>query len=517
MNFFQKIITQFLPSTEQRAINNSHLWEDITTGTSSSGELVNESTAMRVSAVYACVRVIAESVASLSVDVYAKDSDGSRDKVNSELANLLKVQPNDDMSAYSFLEAQTAAAVLTGNSYTQIVRAVNGKVKALRPLSVKNVQVRQEESTGRIYFLYQNVRFEQDEIIHIMGPTKDGLLGMNPIELAREAMGLSLSAEKHGASYFDNAFSPGGTLSFPQPISADAKRRISEALKKNFSGANAGKVAIFDNGAKFDPVSLSNQDAQFLETRKFQVSEIARMFRVPPHMIGDLERATFSNVEQQGIDFVVYTLRPWLRRWEDELNRKLLKGSGRFIEFNVSSLLRGDTASRFSAYAVGRQNGWLSANDIRALENMNPIEGGDIYLTPMNMTPSDKVEDLVDSQIDSTSDDGSTKDSQDVARAFHNAMSTALERCRLKAIPSMKKEDFDIETFEGRHQKYVKKALEPVFQLGSDLGVTTKDKITDVAEMVVRNHIFGFGEWAAGKDGTLEEVLEDIDNQFNSL
>lgn len=511
MNLFNKIFgSKTEDKPEKRGLGDSPgMWTSLS-HSSMSGATVSEDSAMRISAVYACVRVISESVASLSIDLYERSSDGSREKVSSPLSSLLKVQPNSDMSAYSFLEAMTTAAVFNGNAFAQIVRAVNGKIIALRPMCNSKVQIRQEPSGGRIFFMYEGNRFEQDEVIHVKGPSRDGVVGMNPIEVAREAMGLSISAEKHGSKFFDNAFSPSGFLLYPSPVAEEARINIAESLSKNYSGDNAHKVAVFDNGADYKPMALSNNDAQFLETRKFQLNEIARMFRVPPHMIGDLERATFSNVEQQAIDFVVYTLRPWLRRWEDELNRKLVAGSNKFIEFNVASLLRGDTASRFNSYAIGRQNGWLSANDIRKMENMNPIDGGDIYLSPMNMVSTDK--------LDETTPGADGADGvQDTARAFTNAVQNAAERCALKASAEMRKDNFDPKSFESRHVKYVTKALAPAFKVGEDLGLVGAGKVGLAASALVKRYLAAFDSWTTFGEGTIEDLLQKENEKFNTL
>ena len=222
----------------------------------------------------------------------------------------------------------------------------------------------------------------------------DGLVGYSPIAMAKNAIGLSIATEEYGAKFFANGATPGGLLEFPGTVkNPDA---IRESWNKGFSSSNSHKIAILEEGMHYTPISISPNEAQFLETRKFQIDEIARIFRVPPHMVGDLEKSSFSNIEQQSLEYVKYTLEPWIVRWEQALNRALLSDSEKaayFVKFNVDGLLRGDYQSRMNGYATARQNGWMSANDIRELENLDRIPaelGGDLYLINGNMT---KLED----------------------------------------------------------------------------------------------------------------------------
>ena len=218
----------------------------------------------------------------------------------------------------------------------------------------------------------------------------DGLVGYSPIAMAKNSIGMAIACEEYGAKFFANGATPGGLLEFPGTVkNPDA---IRESWNKGFSGSNSHKIAILEEGMKYTPISISPEQAQFLETRKFQIDEIARIFRVPPHMVGDLEKSSFSNIEQQSLEFVKYTLEPWIVRWEQSLNRSLLSETEKatfFVKFNVDGLLRGDYQSRMSGYATARQNGWMSANDIRELENLDRIPpelGGDLYLINGNMT-----------------------------------------------------------------------------------------------------------------------------------
>ena len=229
-----------------------------------------------------------------------------------------------------------------------------------------------------------------DEVLHIPGLGYDGLVGYSPIALAKNAIGISIACEDYGASFFGNNANPSGVLEHPGVIKNPDKLR--DAWHRAYGGRNAHKVAVLEEGVKFTPISIPNNEAQFLETRKFQIEEIARMYRVPLHMIGDLDHATFSNVEHLSLDFVKYSLDPWIVRWEQSLQKALLSDSEKgqyFVKFNVDGLLRGDYASRMQGYATARQNGWMSANDIRELEDMNMIsdeEGGNLYLVNGSFT-----------------------------------------------------------------------------------------------------------------------------------
>ena len=233
-----------------------------------------------------------------------------------------------------------------------------------------------------------------DRVWHLRGLSNDGLDGYSPISLMRQAIGLSMAAEKFGAKFFGNDARPGGILLHPGQLGDEAAKRLTETWESRHGGlSGAHRVAVLEEGLSYKEIGIPPDDAQFLETRKFQVNEIARIYRIPPHMLADLERATFSNIEHQSIDFVTHTIRPWLVRWEQSIKQNLMVPADRdryFAEFLVDGLLRGDTKSRYEAYAIGRQNGWFSADDIREMENLNPLPDGkgEEYLIPLNMIPA---------------------------------------------------------------------------------------------------------------------------------
>ncbi len=365
-------------------------------GRSNAGKRVTDKTALQHIVVYACVRVLSEAVAQLPLHVYRYTDNGKERVPQHPLYFLLHDQPNPEMTSFVFRETLMSHLLIYGNAYAQIIRNGRGEVVGLYPLSPDKVRVDRDDKNRLIYIYSRydeanpNVK-EQGEIIlksenvlHIPGLGFDGLVGYSPIAMAKNALGISLACEEYGASFFANGASPSGILEHPGVIKDPEK--IRNAWQYAYGSGNSHKVAVLEEGMKYQPIAIPNNEAQFLETRKFQIEEIARLYRVPLHMIGDLEHATFSNVEHLSLDFVKYSLDPWLVRWEQNMQKDLLSDSEKgqyFIRFNVEGLLRGDYASRMQGYATARQNGWLSANDIRELEDMNRIpdeEGGNLYL-----------------------------------------------------------------------------------------------------------------------------------------
>lgn len=365
-------------------------------GTSASGKAVNPSSAIQMSAVYACVRVIAETIASLPFHVYETTENGSRKAPEHPLYRLIHDEPNKEMTSFILRETMLAHLLLYGNAYCQIIRTGRDKIDSLYPLLPDKMEV-DRDAGGLLTYTYttsdgKRWRLEPRDVLHIPGLGFDGVMGYSPIALEKSAIGLGIAAEEYGSKFFSNGARPSGILTHPNTVKDPAALRASWNAAYG-SSSNASRVAVLEEGMTFVPLSLPNNEAQFLETRKFQVSEICRIFRVPPHMIGDLDRATFSNIEHQSIDFAVHTIRPWLVRIEQAVNRALFseKEKGRFyVQFNLDGLMRGDYKSRMEGYAIARQNGWMSANDIRELENMNAMsdeEGGNAYLVNGNMIP----------------------------------------------------------------------------------------------------------------------------------
>ena len=366
-------------------------------GNSASGKTVNPRNAVQVSTVYACVRVIAETIASLPLAVYEETEGGSRKATEHQLYRLLHDEPNPEMTSFIMRETMLTHLLLWGNSYSQIIRSGRNKIIGLYPLLPDKMEV-DRDSKGTLTYTYSTtegmtVALQPTDVLHIPGLGFDGIMGYSPIALEKNAIGLGIAAEEYGSRFFQNGARPSGILTHPNTVK-DPKR-LRESWNAAYGGSsNGSKVAILEESMTFTPISMPNNEAQFLETRKFQVEEICRIFRVPPHLIGNLDRATYSNIEHMSIDFAMHTIRPWLVRIEQAMNRALFTDNEKghfYVQFNIDGLMRGDYKSRMEGYSIGRQNGWLSANDIRALENMNPIsdeDGGSTYFINGNMIPA---------------------------------------------------------------------------------------------------------------------------------
>ena len=367
-------------------------------GRADSGEKVDEKTAMQIATVYACVRLLAETVAGLPLHLYRYTDDTGNGKERAKDHPLYKIlyrQPNPEMTSFSFWETMVLQILLWGNSYAQVIRDGKNNVLALYPLPPENVEVDRDEK-GHIYYIYhaytdevpgetnKDIYFRSDEVFHVPGLSYNGLVGVSPIAMMKNSLGTTLAVEKYGSAFFKNGAQPSGVLEHPGVLKNPEK--IRENWSDVYGGANnAHKVAVLEEGMSYKAISLPPEDSQFLSTRQFGVNEICRIFRVPPHLVQDMEHATFSNIEHQSIDFVVHTLTPWLVRFEQAIIKDLLlpdEQDDYFPKFNVDGLLRGDYQSRMQGYATGISNGFLSPNDIHRLENMDLIpaeKGGDDY------------------------------------------------------------------------------------------------------------------------------------------
>lgn len=375
-------------------------------GKSISGQTVNEFSAMRVSAVYACVRILAESIAALPLHVYEYRNGGKERAVNHPLYFLLHDAPNDEMTSFTFRETLTTHMLFHGNGYAQIVRDNGGRIFGLYPLMPNRTTVERDDNNQIVYRYLPTtaesqfdksaqVTLRRQDVLHIPALGFNGLIGFSPIAMARNAIGVAIATEEFGAKFFEHGARPSGILTHPGTVKNPDVLR--ESWQSVYGGSeNSGKVAILEEGMKYESISIPPNDAQFLETRKFQLNEIARIFRVPPHMLADLERATFSNITHQSLEFVMYSLMPWLTRWEQSMNKALFLQSERgrfFVKFSVEGLLRGDYETRMRGYQLAIQNGIMSVNEARELEDMNSIPaeaGGDLHLVNGNVA---KLED----------------------------------------------------------------------------------------------------------------------------
>ena len=330
-------------------------------GGTTSGKAVTERSAMQMTAVYACVRILSEAIAGLPLHLYRYKEGGGKEKaVDHPLYLLLHDEPNPEMSSFVFRETLMTHLLLWGNAYAQIIRNGKGEVIALYPLMPNKMTV-DRDADGHLYYKYMKstdeaptmpnstVILPPSDVLHIPGLGFDGLVGYSPIAMAKNSIGMAIACEEYGARFFSNGAAPGGVLEHPGTVKEPQK--IRDSWNQSFMGTqNSHRIAVLEEGMKYTPIGISPNEAQFLETRKFQINEIARIFRVPPHMVGDLEKSSFSNIEQQSLEFVKYTLDPWVSRWEQSMVRSLLLSDEKkeyFIKFNVDGLLRGD----YQAYA----------------------------------------------------------------------------------------------------------------------------------------------------------------------
>lgn len=386
-------------------------------GQSVSGKVVNERSSMQTTAVFACVRIIAETVASLPLHTYRYKDDGKEKMYTHPIYKVLHDEPNTEMTSFTLRETMMTHLLLWGNAYCQIIRNGKGEVLSLYPLLPDKMKVDRDKN-GKIYYAYMKEGITHylgpDDVLHVPGLGFDGIMGYSPVALAKNAIGLNIAAEEYGGRFFANNATPSGILSTSGTIKEPTKVR--DAWQAAYGGINnSNKVAVLEDGLQYQAISMPNSDAQFLETRKFQIEEICRIFQVPPHMVADLSKSSFSNIENQSISFVVHTIRPWLVRIEQAMNRKLFKESEKgkcFVSFNASALMRGDYKSRMDGYSIGIQNGFFSVNDVRRMENLDPIteeEGGDLYLTNGNMLPLKMAGAYAKKALDETSGENSSE------------------------------------------------------------------------------------------------------------
>jgi len=379
------LATAFRP--EARALNESEwLLRALSGGASTyTGRQVGPADALRFPAVYACVHILADSIASLPLITYRRLEGGGKERADGHrLYPLLHDAPNPEMTAMEWRQTMTAHRALWGNAYSEIEFDNAGRVVGLWPLRPDRMQVQRDRGTKRLVYRYtldnEQVELRSEQVFHWRGLAPDGIYGYSPIGLAREAVGLGLATEEYAARFFGNDATPGGVLEVKGKLSEAAQRNLKASWEASHRGLDkAQRIAVLEEGVTWKSIGMPARDAQFLEQRKYQVNEIARIFRVPLHMVADLDRATFANIEHQGLEFVVHTLRSYLVSFEQRANNQLLSSDHRgtyFVEHLVDGLLRGDTRARYGAYAVG-WNRWLVTNEIRAAENLNPLPGGD--------------------------------------------------------------------------------------------------------------------------------------------
>lgn len=356
-------------------------------GPATSGASVTTTTAMRVSAVYRCVTLIAQTIASLPLGVYRYERD-RRVELTNPAERYLWGKPNEEMSRAQMWAATIGSAVLTGDAYIYKVRNGLGNVAEIWPLNPRMVSpVRLSSGEKKFRVAGDGDLVGKETILHVPGYSADGFKGLNPIAQMREALGLAMSAEEFGGRFFGQGSTMSGILTTDGKLDDDTAVKLEKRWNSARAGTrNAFKTAILEGGLKWQQVGVNPEDGQFLETRRFQVEEIARMFGVPPHLLGAVDKTTSwgSGIEEQNIAFVTYTLRWWMTLFEQAITDDLLLPENRYAKWEVNGLLRGNTAQRYASYQIGRNAGFLSPNDIRKLEDLPPIDGGDDYTQPLN-------------------------------------------------------------------------------------------------------------------------------------
>lgn len=381
------------------SLTNGEFWQEWS-GVSTSGKLVTADKAMQLSTVWACVRLLSESISTLPIKIYQSRSDGSHTLAKEHpVYRLLCKQPNIEMTPSRFMLMVVASLCLRGNSFIE-KKYIGPKLVALVPLLPQNMVVKRDEASGMLEYKYTDPFTKEERIVpiknmmHIRGFGMDGICGMIPIQTGRNVIGSALSVEESAAKIFENGLQSSGFISSELPLNDEQRERIRSYLLSFVGSKNAGKMMVLEGGMKYNNVTMNPEAAQMLESRAFSIEEICRWFRVPPFMVGHMDKQSSwaSSVEGMNMQFLTNTLRPLLVNIEQEISRCLLSGDDDYYaEFSVEGLLRADSAGRAAYYTTSLQNGWMSRNDVRRLENLPPIDGGDIYTVQLNLTPIDQL------------------------------------------------------------------------------------------------------------------------------
>lgn len=527
-------------------------------GKSSTGKPVNTETALTHTAVYACVRILSETIASLPLPVYERVERGKKKAKGHYLYEVLHDKANSEMTAFTFKETMMGHLLLRGNAFAELEYDGGGRVRGLWPLNPDKTKV--DRLNGELVYVVTlpdgtQKTLHNSRVLHIVGMGFDGLRGYDPIRLMREAVGLGLAAEEYGGRFFGNGAKPGGVLEHPGSLNDESLKNLRNSWEEMHQGLDKQhRIAILEEGLTYKQIGIAPEEAQFLETRKFQVNEIARFFRVPPHMLGDLERATFSNIEHQSIDFVVHSIRPYLVRWEQAINTSLFGKEGQkkyFAEFTVDGLLRGDIKSRYEAYNTGIQAGFLNRNEVREMENRNPVDGLDEYLVPLNMANAEQEEEQPEERkIEKRSIENRQYISYEVRtniaksyqRVLRETKARIFKREEADIMRQAKKNLRDVETFSywlsdfyREHEEYFSKQMLPVLmglaegiqsgvanEVNADKGLSTEHQqfVKDYLERMAHRHNgMSIKKLRQRIEKALEEqrdILEDLQDEFDT-
>ena len=520
-----------------------NIFKDIFGRPSMTGVNVSESSALKASAVYACVSLLAQTVASLPFPLYQRLPRGKERAINHYLYELLHDTPNPEMDSFHLRETMQGHLATWGNAYADIEwNERSGKINALWPLRPDKMRVVREN--GKIFYIYTppdgvDQKLPAFRIWHIPGFGFNGLVGYSPIRLAREAIGLSLGTEEFGARYFGQGAHMGMVVQHPKALSKQGHENLEKSLNAQYAGlGKAQRLMVLEEGMTWQKIGIPPEDAQFLETRKFQLEEIARFYHIPPHMVGDLDRATFSNIEQQSIEFVTICIRPWLVRWEQSVHLQLMGPVERkqyFAEFLIDGLLRGDSDARGKFYNQMFMIGALSPNDIREKENMNPIDGGDKTFVPLNMVPMDQAEQVIEEKSQRSLPEFRGKKQgailrartaksfepvfKDFAQRIAKRETDNVRRSAKKYLGERSDADFKqwITDFYRDFPEYIKRQVEPAFQaLLEAIVPLAKEEVNFDGDITseIQKFVEGYGKgfvarYSSSSQGQLEALIDE--------
>ena len=386
-DFITNLFTRKAKKDEQRGLSINSIFPNSTT--------IDNDKALTLTAVWCAIRLLSESVSSLPCSVYTKQANGDKvEDTKSRIYNLLKYRPNNYQNKITFFEYIMMSICTDGNSYVQIVRDGSGRPSQLIPISPDTVDV--VINDGELFYQIDSVGIlDSADVLHFKTLTDNGIDGISPIDQCKKALSWGLNVEEFGDTFFKNGAKPSSVLSTDRALSEQAIERLKNSFSNTYAKLkNSNSTIILEEGLAFKPISISPEQAQFLSSRQFGIEEVARIFNIPPHMLKDLSKSSFNNIEMQGQEFVTYTLMPYVTRIENEMNYKLFRTNevGKtFIEFNVNGLLRGDVKTRNEAYKTAITNGYMSINEVRQKENLNSIEGGDKHFMQLNMTTIEKI------------------------------------------------------------------------------------------------------------------------------
>lgn len=512
---------------------------------SSSGEVVTPDTAMRVGAVWTAVKILSETLATLPINVYEKvklegGKSGSKIADSHPLQKVLHTnKTNTKQTTFEFKEMQQARLALRGNAYSYIKMSQLGVIEQLIPLHPDFVEIIEQENK-LIYKYYSQgttskgpLVFQQDEILHVKCMAIDSLKGLSPIDQMMDMVGTAMAMDRHGASTFKNSGRPSGVLKYQKSLAPAQLQLLRDSWERQYSGAsNAGRTAILENGMEFVPISMSNEQAQWLDSMKMKRSEIGAMWRVPPHMMGDLDRATFSNIEHMSLEFIQFTMMPWITRWETAMNAALFTEREQekyFVKFNEKAFLRGDGLARAQKLSIERQNGIISANEWRALEEYNPIdsESGDVYLIPLNMVDaadptanSDQQNDSQPSRVSGGQQQEPASTDSNLNRSFVNIfepiITAASVRIATKEFKSQEKKSDKIawcKEFQEKSLDSVIDSVVPVLE-SAILSGQNRQKIDEFAVKVRENYKKSLEISAGFEDFSIENRAKIIRKQL---